>query len=358
MNKIIEISDSDDHMDVARRWYLKLEDEAGNEHVLDQFEEWVTAEPSHRQAFNAVVDFWASIDNLPEIQEIRETGSPILSSAQDSEENTIVNFVQKKPVEIKALVGTKWQKWAVAATVLIICSFVISLYNNYLPEGTYRTATGEQQTIQLADGSTVYLNTDSTFRVDFNDNIRRIHLLEGEARFDVAKDQERPFIVKTSWGDVRAVGTSFNIYDNDEMIEVLVFEGTVAVDHKKYRKEKVIDFSKPSQTSVLVTYGERIVFFDKNLSIVRAANEFELSQKNAWRDGKLIFRGQKLSEVIKEISRYSNKKIVIADDTLNDMKLGGVIDIEDFDALVHAIEDAFPVRVIRFTPYIAVIVEA
>ncbi|MCF6197340.1 MAG: hypothetical protein L3J50_11625 [Emcibacter sp.] len=109
---------------------------------------------------------------------------------------------------------------------------------------------------------------------------------------------------------------------------------------------------------ILVTDGERIAVFDNNMGVVRTANDLELSQKNAWRNGKLIFRGQKLSDVIQEISRYTNKKIIITDDSLNDMKLGGAFDINDLDALFHAIEDTFPVRIIHFTPFVAVIVEA
>lgn len=81
-------------MDVARKWYLKLEDEAGNDQVFDQFEEWLGADPSHRDSFNAVVDFWSHIDNLPELQEVRETGSDIMSEfPQAPDENIIVDLV-------------------------------------------------------------------------------------------------------------------------------------------------------------------------------------------------------------------------------------------------------------------------
>ena len=358
MSKVLNILQSDGPMDAARKWYLLLEDKAGNDQILDQFEEWLATSQSHRDAFDSVVDFWSKIDSLPEIQKIRETGSDILNvESHDPEDNIVINKIQKKPETTVAFTMQKWQKWAVAATVLIIVSFAITLYSNYLPEGTYQTATGEQQVIQLADGSTVYLNTQSSFRVDFSNKTRKIYLLEGEARFDVAKDKNRPFIVETSWGDVRALGTSFNVCNNEEKIEVLVFEGTITVDHNKSRNAGIVDFSKLSQSEVLVAYGERVVFFEDNLSIVRAANDLEISQKHAWREGKLIFRDQRLSEVVREASRYTNKKIVIMDDALNDIKLSGVFDIEDFDALIHAIENAFPVKVIQFTPYITVIAE-
>ena len=342
MRKVIKVSSDDDVMDVARKWYLKLEGEAGNDRTLQQFEEWLALDSVHRDAFDSVVDFWSHIDSMPEIQEMREAGT------------FFTGDVSNDGVETKAGFSQRWRSWAVAATILIVCSFALDMYQNYLPEGTYRTATGERQTIQLADGSTVHLNTHSMFSVDFTDKVRRIHLLEGEACFNVAKDDSRPFIIETSRGEVRAVGTSFNVYDSEDMVEVLVFEGTVVVDPKNNKKT----IEKNGLKAVLVSGGDRVALFDDNLGVVRAANGLEVAQKNAWREGKIVFRGQKLSDVIREVSRYTNKKIVIVDDSLKGMKLGGAFDVDDLDALFHAIEDAFPVRVVRFTPYIAVIIEA
>ncbi len=369
MSKIFDISQGDDPMDIARKWYLKLEEDAGDDHLREQFEQWIGQDPTHREAFNAVVDFWSHIDGLPEIQEMRATGIDIFNEVSGPEESgpeefgpqekaTIVNLRQKKPVKESLKIRRSWQRWAVAAMILVVFSVGFNFYGSHLPEGTYQTARGEMQTIQLADGSTVYLNTDSKLITDFTDRTRKIELLRGEAKFDVAHDENRPFIVETSRGDIRAVGTSFNIYDREEAVEIIVFEGTVAVDHKKNRLDGIDAPPKLSETAVLVTDGERIVVFDNKVSIIRAANALELSQKNAWRNGKLIFRGQKLSDVIREMSRYTNRKIIITDDALSEMKMGGAFDIRDFEALLHAIEDTFPVRIIRFTPYITVIVEA
>ncbi|MCF6196579.1 MAG: FecR domain-containing protein, partial [Emcibacter sp.] len=224
MNEIYNIPTDSDIMDVARMWYLRLEEDAGNDQVLAQFDTWADADPVHREAFNAVVDFWSQIDNMPEIIEMRETGTSF--PERNDPPTTQENIVAISSVRKMAGMGEKWHKWSIAAMVLITFGFAISLYVNYLPPGTYRTATGEQRTVQLADGSTVYLNTHSKIKVDFSGDIRKIHLLQGEARFDVAKDKNRPFIVETSRGNIRAVGTSFNVYDSAEMVEVLVFEGT------------------------------------------------------------------------------------------------------------------------------------
>jgi len=357
MSTLYDLSRQDGLMDNARKWYLCLEENPGDLELLDQFEAWKNADPSHAEAFENIVSFWTHIDNLPEIIELKATGAQIADPTLPPD-SAIIDFESKKTPSAGPGNWQKWQKFSIAATVLVIFSAIVTFYTTYLPEGAYRTATGEQKVIHLADGSIVHLNTDSRFDIDFSDDRRKVRLLEGEARFDVAKDAKRPFIVETSRGNVRAVGTSFNIYDNDETVEIIVFEGTVAVNQNDQRLSERVGKSGIGQDALLVTDGERIVAFDHNLSKVRPARQLELSQKDAWRQGKLIFKGQKLSVVIEEMSRYTNKKIVIADDILKDMKMGGVFDINDFDALLYAIEDAFPVKVIRFTPYIAVIVEA
>lgn len=357
--------DDDVLMDVARKWYLTLEENGADEQILSRFNDWAGEAPSHRRAFEAVIDFWSRIEMMPEIEKMRAAGPdngesffPVPKGTNHPGGSEVVNIIPGKPAEYSAGRWPLWRNLSGAAAVFIICALMVSFYITYLPQGTYRTQTGAQQVVHLPDGTVVYLNTNTKIHMDYSDDIRRVVLLEGEARFEVAADKNRPFIVVTSRGEVRAVGTSFNIYDSEDAVEIIVFEGTVAVNRPRDKRRENRGENDISGKAVLVTGGKRIVAFDNRLSVVRAADELEIIQKNAWREGKLVFRGQKLSQVIAEMARYTHRKIIIADDALKDMKLGGAFDIEDVDALLHAIEDAFPVRIIRFTPYIAVITEA
>ncbi|MFD2427832.1 FecR family protein [Sphingobium scionense] len=93
----------------------------------------------------------------------------------------------------------------------------------------YRTALGETRTVQLADGSRIHLNTNSSVEVALRDDIRQITLLKGEAQFDVAHDKKRPFIVNADGTLVRAVGTMFNVRLRADVTELTVIEGIVAV---------------------------------------------------------------------------------------------------------------------------------
>src|SRR5207249_1896122 len=93
----------------------------------------------------------------------------------------------------------------------------------------YSTGVGEQRSIELADGSTVSMNSKSRIRLRYSQAERSVDLLEGQALFHVAKDHARPFIVKADDTRVRAVGTQFDVYERRSGTVVTVLEGEVAV---------------------------------------------------------------------------------------------------------------------------------
>jgi transmembrane sensor len=99
----------------------------------------------------------------------------------------------------------------------------------FTTRGLYTTDTGEQLTIALNDGSTVQLNAQSRLRVHYTDQERSIDLIQGQALFKVAKDPNRPFIVRADGTRVRAVGTEFDVYKKTTGTQVTVVEGRVAI---------------------------------------------------------------------------------------------------------------------------------
>jgi transmembrane sensor len=91
----------------------------------------------------------------------------------------------------------------------------------------FETATGEQRTFELPDGSVVYLNTHSHVAIRFAAHTREVHLLNGEALFRVHHDTSRPFRVSTDDAVVQAVGTQFDVYRREDGTVISVIEGRV-----------------------------------------------------------------------------------------------------------------------------------
>ncbi|WP_321390880.1 FecR family protein [Emcibacter sp.] len=377
---IVEDMDMDlDLEDQARRWYQRLQEDAGNDDLRDAFLAWYEKDERHREIYEEVASFWLDIDEIIDSDmqhadiendlvefdrswdsagtaEVHVTDITAIREAGDKVAN--IDFHRSGRTQNKNFLSGNFARLAAAIAVLVSLSVIFYGYSRYLPEGTYRTDVGEQARFELADGSSIFMNTDSLVREEYSENLRKVVLLRGEAIFDVEKDPSRPFVVETNHGAARAVGTSFSVYERRDKVEVVVIEGTVAMHHNEDLRELMHTTDKQDQEKVLVTAGQKVFAYDGRVGAVSQATELDLDRLYFSQQGKIIFRGQPLSEIVREMARYTNKKIIITDATIKQMKMGGAFDIDDFDAFINAVEDAFPVKVIRVTPFVTFITEA
>ncbi len=161
---------------------------------------------------------------------------------------------------------------------------------------------GGRLNFQLPDGTKGVLNSGSSieYHVPFRDK-RNVKLI-GEAYFEVKHDEKYPFTVHTQKCNVKVYGTRFNVsaYPEDTFTEVVLEKGKVACQLPGKDEDM---FLKPNDR--IVVAGDSAV-----KSTVDAANY------TAWRDGKLIFHGDLMKEVIRRISRWYNVDIQIADEEL------------------------------------------
>ncbi|MGC4009716.1 MAG: FecR family protein [Pseudomonas sp.] len=194
----------------------------------------------------------------------------------------------------------------------------------------YATRTGERRMLELADGSRVWLNSDSALSVDFSAQQRRLYLHSGEALFEVAKDAARPFIVEAKGGEVRAVGTRFDVDSRGPQVRVDVTEGVVQVN-------------SAGSAPVRLSAGERLSYRERVAP--DPVQPLDLSSASAWQRGKLIFNQRPLGEVLDELERYVPGRIVLTDSALRQHKVSGVFDLKDPDALLKTLERLQPVKV-------------
>ena len=181
----------------------------------------------------------------------------------------------------------------------------------YLGRQTYATRIGETQVVPQIDGSVVTLNTDSKVTVNYTKSTREIHLLQGEALFDVAKNKVRPFIVFAGDTQVRAVGTSFTVrLLPDRPLQVLVQEGTVEV--------KRADI--PQAPPVRVAVNSKAIAPEDAPIKTERLEPMEISRALAWRVGRIAFDNETLRAAAQEFARYSAIEIQIdpsiADETI------------------------------------------
>ncbi|SDN53717.1 FecR family protein [Pseudomonas jinjuensis] len=203
----------------------------------------------------------------------------------------------------------------------------------------YSTRVGERRSIELADGSQVWLNSGSALSVEFSSSERRLRLHAGEALFEVAKDPQRPFIVRAGDTEVMAVGTRFDVDARGPRTRVDVSEGVVQVSDARH-------------PTVRLSAGERLDVAERETPA--AVQALDLDSASAWQRGKLIFNQRPLGDVLDELERYLPQRILLTDAALRRHKVSGVFDLDDPGALLKTLERLQPVRVTRLPGVILV----
>ena len=167
---------------------------------------------------------------------------------------------------------------------------------------------GGENTVILADGTTVHLNAGSklTYPVRFAGK-RRVVALEGEAYFDVVKDETRPFIVQTHLGEVTVLGTAFNInaYTDASVYTTLV--------HGK------VQFSSSSFGTIILSPGEQAVV-SANGSEKRMV---DLDEYVGWVDGRYVFNNRPLGEIMQTFERWYDIQVYYETPHLRDITYSG-----------------------------------
>jgi transmembrane sensor len=203
----------------------------------------------------------------------------------------------------------------------------------------FSTRTGEQIEITLADGSHVWLGPESNLVVAFNTVRRDIQLTTGEAFFSVKKDAGRPFTVRSTGGDIVAVGTAFNVRAMDEHVTVTVSEGVVSVVPKA-------QLAVQEPASVRVASGEQLTFTAQQTIEPSAVVRTAFGDRARWRDGVLVYRDEPLHEVVSDVVRYSGIQIEIADTSVGDLRYSGVIYQDAAHEWISALPESFPVTIV------------
>ena len=187
---------------------------------------------------------------------------------------------------------------------------------------------GGEYKIVLADGSRVWLNSETEFRypVHFTGDFRKVYL-KGEAYFEVARQETMPFIVETSGGiDVRVLGTRFNVasYENDADVVTTLAEGSVEV----YTDEKVMRIRPDEQVLVHKSSG------------VFERRQVDAATYLAWKDGKFIFEDQTLEQIIRQLQRWYQMDVFYSSEAVKQYRFSGDLKkYDDFGKIVEMIEE-------------------
>lgn len=332
--------------DAAAQWLIRLEGQASAQ-IWAAFEGWMDGDPRHRAAFIRLRVAWNRADMLKSMRPLDGTIDADLLEATRITPTLPARGVRapqgKSRRRPDSLVMPSRRR-AIAAVAAIAATGVFAWFGAYhLGWKSFETGIGGREKIELADGSTVDLNTNTALDARISGGRRDIMLTRGEALFHVAHDPARPFYVTAGGAVVRAVGTAFCVRIRDAgHIDVIVEEGRVAVGAPGAEA----NFENPSllATAPKVSAGEAASVRQRSVE-VRALPRQDMMRKLAWTAGHLAFRGETLEDAVQEFNRYNQRQIAIADPSILKVQVGGIFSTTDPDSFIAALQRSFGFRV-------------
>ena len=287
--------------------------------------EWI-ADSAHQKAYENCELAWELSGEL--------RGSPTLTVLLAGADALVTRQRAGAPAARPRWRVPVWQV-GLAASLLAVGAFAWLLMSRPTIS-EYSTAVGEQRAVSLADGSTVFLNTDSTVRVALSRNLRRVELSRGEALFSVSHDPVRPFEVHALQGVTTAVGTQFDVELTRGGAAVSVLEGTVTVGATG---------TATSAPPVAVTAGSGVGYTQEGaVSELRPA---EIPRIQGWRSQRIVFNDIALDTALAEYNRYTHTPIVLSDPALGSRHINGVFHIGDEAAFLSAMEQGLHLKATR-----------
>jgi len=303
---------------------------------------WLDASTAHRIAFIRLESAWLQADRLTVLGVGLEPGerpapggwrdSPYFTSRLGEASAPIATI---SPAQQAGSRTFKRRFAAVAASLLL--AFIGAMAVLQWSRGSiYQTEVGVASSIPLSDGSKVTLNTNSKIRVTVSETQRLVELQQGEAFFDVAKDEKRPFVVRSGSLRVVAVGTKFAVRLDADQVRVLVSEGRVRIEKEEGGDEEVALAQIDSGSVAYSHGGESVLTQAQPIERVEAAL--------SWRTGFVVFHETPLSEAVEELNRYNTRKIVVEDPVIGDTRISGNFRAANGDAFARLLQDGFAIR--------------
>ena len=299
----------------AAHWMMRLQGGELDASALQALARWRAAHAEHETAWQRAEHVCRTFGMLP--PPLATTlALPVLDRPASAQRRaalkTLAVLIAAGPAAWATLKVAPWQAWTAGM----------------------RTATGEIRHLALADGSALSLNTASAADAVFSAALRVVELRAGELHVATSPDaRQRPFIVRTSNGSIRAIGTRFTVRQDDSLLDarshVAVSQGAVEVRPAEGRP-------------VIVSAGWQASFDASAVGTPRPL----APQANAWLKGLLYADATPLADVLAQLARYRHG-IVRCDPAVAHLRVSGVYQLRDTDALLDLLQASLPIRVRR-----------
>jgi transmembrane sensor len=297
----------------AAGWLTRLHDGGISEAQQLEWQRWKESSPEHARAWQRAEQLLGKINVIPtQFSHTLERSKPALRRQM-----------------LKAF-----------SAVVVVGPLAWFGYRRYEQQSgrAYYTGIGESRKVQLADGTSLILNTDSIVKVDYSEQQRQIRLLQGEMFVNTHAAMQldrRPLTVATEDGWLRLQDCECNVHRNKTFSEVAVLAGTLELT--------LADRSSQVQLGKL----QNASFTPHQL--LKSVN-VPAQEQTAWIDGVINADNMRLADFLEEVSRY-RPGLLICEPAISGLRISGVFQLADTDKILNALKNTLPVTVVYRTAY-------
>jgi transmembrane sensor len=305
----------------AVAWFTRMNGAPSASDKQD-FAQWLAASSAHARSYRKLEALWSDLGPLADVLGSREAAR-LAGPLEKIDE-----------LRRKRRIGKIGAGIALSLAMLLAGGWIWLEQPHLLQDlhADYVTARGEQRNVTLADGSTILLDADTALAVELSPARRRVRLLRGTVFFEVRPSQA-PFVVEAHNGEASVLGTAFEVAARRDD------EVTVTLDHGSVRVG-LLDRSQ----DVVLKPGESVEYGAAGLGPTQAV---DLGEATAWRMGRFIFTNARLADVLQQIGRYRDGRIVLLGSGLGDRRVSGNIALRDTDAALAAVQSSVGLRITR-----------
>jgi transmembrane sensor len=318
----------------VEKFFNTIEDVIADEYFLawyfnddsakaEQWKEWLS---KNQQALPLVEQSieWLNIHRVNE----KEISSEQIEAAHQK----LMGSLNEVPViEMKPRRNRWWMTAAAAILVFVVAGFL--LWNKSNSKTTMDSAYGMISEYKLPDGSHVTLNANSKISIGekWQEGTDREVWLQGEAFFKVQKTpRKNRFIVHTNTMDIIVTGTQFNAIAREDESSVLLTEGSVTI-------------KTPDGNEIKMKPGDFVKIENK----IPAKQNVDQQRILAWKEARLDFDNTSINDVAKIISRHYGVKVSVANKTIGESTISGIMPNDNLDVLIQALEATGNYKVTR-----------
>lgn len=350
--------EQDPLLEEAAGWFIELRSDGVSGDRIVEWQHWLSSDEAHREAFQRLESFWQLSDGVAarwptedEVKEDEYSGRESVAGWR-----TRSKTVARQPRASSRVRARTFMSVLVGTPLVAIIAFAAVIYWPLISitiQGGWRTSIrtgiGETRTLTMPDGTTVSVGGETSLVATLLPHSRSVVLRSGDAYFQVARGPKRPFTVRAGSTTVTDIGTAFDVKRLLGGVVVSVAEGMVRISTKVpagksgTASQGLGTGAVTNPDIVQLKAGQSLVLEPfSNVPVVTTVNP---TWVGGWRQGRLQYVDEPLAAVVADLSRYSTRRIIVRDASVANLRVTGVVFLDNINGWLASLEATFPVSV-------------